>query len=821
MRFSSAGLERIWRVWLVLAVSSLLVPLSAHGDAGVLLPRGQNQPDPSILSLEEMEITVRIDNGDARVFIRQVFANHTGGIQEGTYIFALPSTATVSDFAVWDGPTRIPAVILERKRAEEIYHALAQQSIDPGLLEMGERDGEEASRSAVFSAKITPIPVYGTKRLEIEYHERVPVENLKSYFALPLHPDNYNAQAAKHLWIHFELDSAHALRGFQLGGKVFPLTLKENTAHRVQGEFEGRDVNLAEDFSVKYDLDPAAADTTRVLVYRNPSPAAPSPTETSPEKIVSEPGFFEAEALLGFGKPAPSAGAPAATTATSSPANTAPKIVAAATPRTLILLFDTSLSMQWDKLERSYQALDHALHTLRPEDRFNLLLFNSEISLFQPGPVSADAAAIQKAMDFVRASHLRGGTNLQEALDAGLKQCASAGAGDTHLILLSDGGATRGTIRNASLAKWYDGAWQKLPAAQRPRTYVFAVGDDANLPLLRLLAQKEGVLESVLSTEPIEFKLNSFLSKIGRSPVAQLHLESDPAAAVDLVYPLQSSAFAGSVASWVGQYHRPQKGVALAVRGVRDGEALDLPARADLPAEALDHPQLPRLWARARVDALLEKIARDGEDAATIDEIIRLSRKYKFVTPYTSFLSVPRALLRPRVIRPGDPVLRVKTDASISSVIALFPFGLVKPLRYLSREDVWETRFLAPEDMRDGTYNVRLILRDKKGNTYREAKSFVIATTPPAVRIHLDRKRYRRGEVLALKVSASGSTRTLLARLDGASATELHWNAQARSNTGEVVIPDQMPAGTYRLTITAEDIAHNTGSQEVQIEVVP
>ena len=213
MRFYFTRAGRIYGGGLVLLVCSLLVPLSAYGDAGVLLAQGQSQPNPAILPLEEMEITVRIDNGDARVFIRQVFANHTAGIQEGTYIFALPSTATVSDFAVWDGPTRIPAVILERKRAEEIYHALAQQSIDPGLLEMGERDGEEASRSSVFSAKITPIPAYGTKRLEIEYHERVPVENLKSYFALPLHPNNYNAQAARHLWIHFELDSAHALRG--------------------------------------------------------------------------------------------------------------------------------------------------------------------------------------------------------------------------------------------------------------------------------------------------------------------------------------------------------------------------------------------------------------------------------------------------------------------------------------------------------------------------------------------------------------------------------------------------------------------------------
>ena len=134
-----------------------------------------------------------------------------------------------------------------------------------------------------------------------------------------------------------------------------------------------------------------------------------------------------------------------------------------------------------------------------------------------------------------------------------------------------------------------------------------------------------------------------------------------------------------------------------------------------MPRESFDHPQLPRLWARARVDALLEKIERDGEDQATIDEIIRLARQYKFVTPYTSFLAVPRALLRPRVIRPGDPVLRVKTDESIVSVVALFPFGLVQPLRYLSSEDIWQTRFLAPTDMQDGTYTVRLILRDQSG----------------------------------------------------------------------------------------------------------
>ena len=191
-----------------------------------------------------------------------------------------------------------------------------------------------------------------------------------------------------------------------------------------------------------------------------------------------------------------------------------------------------------------------------------------------------------------------------------------------------------------------------------------------------------------------------------------------PGASVSLVYPLEDSTFPGSVKNWVGEYKRPVAKVDFTARSAR--------ATSSLPVEEARHPELPRMWAKARVDALLEKIEREGEDQASIDEIIRLARKYKFVTPYTSFLAAPRSLLRPRLIRPGDPVLRVKTDPSIVSVPALFPFGPVKSLRYLKDEETWQTRFLAPADLEDGSYRVRLILRDRAGHVYREAKTFVI-----------------------------------------------------------------------------------------------
>ncbi len=784
----------------------LIAPGAALADGGVLIPRDKAQPDPAILSLEEMEITVEIDNGDARVFVRQVFANHTNAIEEGNYVFALPSRATVSDFAVWDGPTRIPAVIMERKRAKEIYQQLNQQAIDPGLLQMGERGAEEAKQSAIFSARIVPIPAFGTKRLELEYHESMQVENLKSYFAIPLRPDAYQAQSAGHFRINFELHSAHAMNHFQAAAKAYPWTMEDETPHRIKGHFEGQNVSLAEDFVVTFDLDRAGSDTLEVITHRDPVSAQPSPTETAPIRSNNEPGFFAAEALLGIG-PGQSP-AMAGVREASGPA------------KTLIILLDTSLSMQWEKLERSYQALETLLRTLKPGDKFNVLLFNSRLQSFQPSAVAADNGTIQRALDFVRASRLRGGTDLRRALEDGLRQSSSS-AGQVYLVLLSDGGASRGPIQNGRLAGWYETAWKTIPAASRPKTYIFGVGDDANLPLLKMLAREDGVLENVLSTEPMDFKLASFLSKIGRIPVGQLQLGVAPETAVDSVYPLQDSAFSGSMAMWVGRFQKAQPDTEFTVRGVRDAVPLAISAKPNLPRESFDHPQLPRLWARARVDALLDQIQREGEDQSAIDEIIRLARQYKFVTPYTSFLAAPRALLRPRVIRPGDPVLRVQTDDSIVSVVALFPFGLMQKLRYLSDEDTWQTRFFAPTDMQDGTYSVRLILRDRAGHTYREAKTFVIASKTPLVQIRLDRKRYQRGQMLDLKVSASQSTRTLVARLEGAAPVGLRWDSQAGANTGQLIIPEQMIPGIHRLTVTAEDIAHNMGSQGVDIEIVP
>jgi Ca-activated chloride channel homolog len=123
--------------------------------------------------------------------------------------------------------------------------------------------------------------------------------------------------------------------------------------------------------------------------------------------------------------------------------------------------------------------------------------------------------------------------------------------------------------------------------------------------------------------------------------------------------------------------------------------------------------------------------------------------------------------------------------------------------------------------MQDGTYTVRLILRDEVGHTYRESKTFVIASKAPVLQVKLNRNRFQRGQPVELKVKASENTRTLIAHMDGAVPVALRWDAKAAANTGVLMIPEQAIPGAYKLTVTAEDIAHNIATQEVQIEVLP
>ena len=792
----------MWRrLTLALTLLSLLLLLPvARGGAqsGVLIPSSiKDAPDDSVLSLAVMNVDVLVDNQHARVRVLQIFDSHSPQVLEGKYLFDLSPRASVSDFAVWDGDTRVPGVMMERRRAEGLYAAVKQQQVDPGLLQQT----DERGGSTAFAAKVFPIPARGTKRVELEYTETLPVDGLASRFSFPLKPAQGAAQRVGELNLHVRVLSDYPVSTPEFSAATYPVRALRSGPNEFEGEFEGRDVLLSEDFAFGYRIDvPESALSVityrapeRITAYdlRDPALAAPSPD-----------GYFQATALFNQSH---------RRTGQGGGRDAQPQ----AQPRNVLFMLDTSLSMRGDKLARAYEAVEYFLHGLNPRDRFNLLLFNDDAAALSDEPPAATPEEVERALGFVRGSALGGGTDLRKALAAGLALADKFPAGERSLVLVSDANPTLGT----SDAKKILGLLKETKDA--PRVFAFALGGDADHTLMQELSRAtHGHYAEARETEDIRLALELLFDKLGAPNVEGVRLAPSDPSNFYQTYATDEYGADGSSFSFVGRYRRPAPQASMAVEGTYGSEPVALSRTLSLPEFEDTHAHLPRVWARARVDALLREMDLNGEREDYINEVIRLSQKYKFVTPYTAFIAAPRALLRPRLIQPGDPVIRVKTDPSIKSVFAVLPFGETLPLKFLAAAGVWEGRFLAPAWMPDGSYRCRLLLTDDAGRGYQEEKSFVVDSHAPKLKVALANSSLRAGEELKVKASADADAVRLTAKMYGARPAELRWSDAEKASVGSLRVPAGLASGRYVLTVSAEDFAHNQSSTEVEVEVV-
>ena len=771
-------------ILLSLVVAARLI----SAQSGVLIPSTSNKPDPKTLSLNVMNVNVLIDNQHARVKVLQIFDNHTSQVLEGKYLFALPPAASIFDFAVWDADVRIPGVMMEKRRANKVYSEIKQQAVDPGLLQQD----DEHEGSSSFSAKVVPIPPYGTKRVEMEYTEMLPVDGLVSHFTFPLKPSFGDPQPIDEFNLHIRVISEHPITPIPQSNPQFALTVTKSEPNEFEADIRARGVELKEDFSFDYRIN-VPESTVSFTTYRAPERIS-SYDLRDPSLAARNPaGYFEARAVF------------------NEQANTQTR-----QPRNVMLLLDTSLSMYGEKLKRAVEAVDYFLHSLTPQDGFDLVLFNDEAYPFSPSPLPATPENVEQALAFIKNSMLGGATDIRKALAKAVELSAQFPAGEHSIVLISDANPTVGT---RDLKKILQTLENKSNGAVR--VFAFGLGSDANGTLLEQLAKSgHGYFARARETEDISTALKIFLDHVGSNSIERLSLTSSDTRNFYQVYPSAEYGFDGSSVAYVGRYRTPSPRTTVTMQAEFGTQPIKLSRDVELPELSDVHRHLPRVWARARVDALLREMDLNGEREDYISEIIKLSEKYRFVTPYTAFIAAPRALLRPRLIQPGDPVLRVKTDKSINSVFAVFPFGETLPLTFLQSEGVWEVRFFAPSWLPDGTYRCRLLMTDRDGNAYQETKSFVIDSHAPKLKVRLANTTVRAGDDLVVKVSADSDTVRLFARMYGSQPAQLSWSRQDQTNVGRLRIAAGLATGRYTITVSAEDSAHNQSTAEVSIDVI-
>lgn len=772
------------------ALLSSWVGLPLMAQAGLLVPTSTGHADDRVLAIREMTVDIGLARGYARVNVRQVFENRTGEQQEGTYRFALPPSASVGDFAIWDGLERIPGVILEKRRARAIYQELTRQKVDPGLLQQGEEDASAdggdtpPSSAALFSVTVAPIPAYATKRLALQFQEEVPYIAGVGEFRLVLRPPDAEAPVVKQLTIRVHMEDGT----FEAVSAGLPLSATSDGA-----SYTGTAVKLDRDLVFR--IRPSSSDAMKLSAFRNPERRLPDglalapwerPSDVPPEKD----GFFLLEAIPpGAGSPTPAA---------------VTKVEASRPGQTVVVLFDTSLSHRWGGLETAYGDLVRVLQSLKQDDRFAVLPYDrlpgEGTQLATPTP-----AAIEAALNGLRERPLGPGADVAKALTMAH---ALAGAKGRILLLTSGAGIANSKVLKAALAGTplfsvvtNGEAGESLRAASAQVLSPTATEIEGDLFFQRLLAPE------VASAAAAKEEAKAPFTMTGGDPKLR-----------DIYPVLIQPMTAGSLSGWVGRYAVPQPKVHVELTSALfpGGKgALD----TALPDKALEARDLPRRWARARVDDLLARIEREGERREWVDEVIALSKRYKFVTPYTAFLAAPRSLLRPRRIQPGDPVLRVECDAATIAATALLPFGVKLDLVRRPQSHIWEGRFLVPEGLKDGRYPVRILIQDASGARISETKHFVLDGTAPEIHPTLPPSA-RPGDLVRITAKADQDVVFLSARVGDTPPIPLRWDAATGCSVGLVRIPYGV-SGPQPVTFEAVDAAKNRGFARADLEVRP
>ena len=546
-------------------------------------------PPPRALPVKSIKIDTRIAGQVATTHVEQVFRNDTDATLEGTYFFPIPESASIQEFAIWDGDRRLVGEVRSREEARRIYDEIVRRQRDPGLLEYAGRD--------LFQASVFPIPPRSDKRLELSYTQVLSAEGQTVGYRYPLGTGRNVAQITGRVSGSVEIEGREPVRNVYSPSHEVEVARAGERRSRVS--FESAPGREPQDFQLVYTLSDAEFGMT-LLTHREPG----------------KQGFF----LL-----------------TISPRDDLAEQEYAA--KDVVFVLDTSGSMaEAGKMEKARSALLFGVRSLRASDRFNVINFAGEEHLMTTGLLQADAQGRARGEEFITQLKPLGGTNINGALVAAMAQFDRSER-PRFLVFMTDGLPTVGETKVERIA-------ENARAARVPgvRLFTFGVGYDVNTALLdKLAAENGGVAEYVEPKEDLEVKVSNFFTKINHPVLTDLALDMG-GVETDFVYPREMpDVFRGTQVTLIGRYRNPSDlgRVALRLTGRTGGRERTFNyANLSFPLRSERNDFLPRLWATRRVGWLMEQVRSNGEQKELTDEIVDLGTRYGIVTPYTSYLAL-------------------------------------------------------------------------------------------------------------------------------------------------------------------------------------
>ncbi len=503
------------------------------------------------LPLESMEVRARIDGLLARTVVRQTFVNAFDEPLEAAYIFPLPDRAAVTRFRMSVNGREIEGVLEERGQAREHYDEAIARGRRAAIA--------EEDRPGVFNLRVGNLMPGERATVELTLCGVLPYADGEVTYQFPL------VVAPRYI-------PGRPLPGPSVGEGTAVDTDAVPDASRISPPVLLPGFPNPVRLSIEIELHGGAAETNAV---RSSLHAVQEQTIDDGRRFRIEPGerldrdFILRFRLGGAGITSaltlhPDAQFPEEGTFALTVVPPLAPPDAPTRPRDIVFLLDRSGSMEGWKIVAARRTLAALIETLNDADRFCVFAFDSTVE--SPSNLSGGLSPAShrdrfRAGEYLAAIGARGGTEIAEPLDRGVKLLTNHSAGDRDRILVL---ITDGQVGNEDQVL-------KLLGNRLKSIRIFTIGIDraVNEGFLRRLADAGGGACSLVESEDrLDEVMTAIRTRIGPPILSGLNIEPDGLAIEpgEVVPRRLPDLFPGSPLLILGRYRGRPAG-SIAVRG--------------------------------------------------------------------------------------------------------------------------------------------------------------------------------------------------------------------------------------------------------------
>jgi len=587
-------------IWLVLA--GMAIAQTGENTDKTLSPYffvKSDDPNLDQLPLTSTSTSVDIAGVIADVKVMQVYKNEGKHPLEAIYIFPASTRAAVYGMKMTIGERTIIAKIGKREEARRDYEKAISEGKSASLLEQ--------QRPNVFQMNVGNLLPGDEIKVELSYTELlVPTDGVYEFVYPTVVGPRYSNQPepASEKWVKNPyLKSGHA------PSYTFDLTANLNagvpiqevlcSSHKVNVSYSG-----ASCATVKLDAtEKSGGNRDYVLRYRLAGGQIASGMLMYQDR---DENFF-----LFMLQP------PKRVTVEQIP------------PREYIFIVDISGSMHGFPLDISKELLRNLIGSLRPQDKFNVLLFaGSSSALSETESLPATAENLKRAIAVIDQQQGGGSTELIPALKQALSLPRAPGCSRTVVM------ATDGYVSVEKEA--FELIRQRLGEANM---FAFGIGSSVNRHLIEGLA-RAGMGEPFVITKPDEAKLEAekFRRYIQSPVLTQIKLNYGDFKVSALEPPAVPDVLAERPVIVFGKWSGAVQGkITLTGRTGNDSYSTHINVSEVKPLAA--NAALRYLWARHRI-AVLSDYNTLQNSSELVEEVTNLGLKYNLLTAHTSFVAI-------------------------------------------------------------------------------------------------------------------------------------------------------------------------------------